>query len=770
MHAPTLRRAALALSIALNLPPALAQDGRARGVDWSQCGARAFLPGWVADLEPDRERATAPLELSGTRITRTGDTDYRVEGAAEARRADQRLAADRITYAGATANAVAEGSVVYQDRSVLIHAARAEADLDADETTLDTLRYQLLGVGPSGAPARGAGAAARAQVRSRAGARSTELEAVDFSTCESADPAWRFRARRMRLDHETGSGHAEGLRLELGGTTVLALPRASFPIDDRRRSGFLVPAFGGSSDDGIDVTLPYYLNLAPHYDATLAPRVIGDRGLMLGGEFRWLGARDRGVFGGTFLADDRRSRRDRHSYNLFHAWALTDGLSLDSNLNRVSDARYFEDFGDSLTAVATSMLPSSVYLNGRGGLGAAGWWTLAFGGDRTQVTDPRIGAAAEPYRRLPRLAVEGALPLGPVEAGLRAEFVSFDKPPYALVEQRIEPVTGARIDLYPHLAAPIERAWGFLRPELALRHTRYDLDLGSFARDPVCGGACARTPTRTTPIASVDAGLYFDRPLRWFGDALRQTLEPRVYWLRVPDRDQRALPLFDTQELTFSFAQLFRPNRYTGADRQMDADQLTLALSTRLVDDATGSERLRASVGQIRYFDDQFVQLPGVAPTDFDGSAWAAELDLALAPAWRLVAAQIRDPNAGRTDLSAVRVQYRHGERGVANLAYRYRRGALEQVDASTAVPLSETLRAVARWNHSLRDARTLEAMAGLEYEACCWALRLLGRHYVRTIEGEKGNAVFLEVELKGIGSLGRRTEDFLRRAILGYR
>jgi LPS-assembly protein len=772
MNRPTLRRAPLALLLALSIQPVVAQVAPAEPPDFSLCPPRDFLPGWVADLPVDVERADAPLDLDGASITRDGELDYRVEGGAVATRADQRLAADTIRYDGEAGTAAAVGNVVYQDRSVLMNATRADSAIEADTTTLAGLRYQLIGESASGAPMRGMGAAETAVVKTVEGARTTELSAVDFSTCESADPAWRIVARHMVLDHEDGSGRAEGMRLELGGTTVLALPRASFPIDDRRRSGFLIPSIGGSSDDGFDLTVPYYLNLAPNYDATLAPRLVTDRGLMLGGEFRWLGARDRGTVAATFLPDDREADRDRHSINLFHSFDLSSSFNLTSNINRVSDDRYFQDFGDGLSAAATTLLPSSVYLAGRGEAGAAGWWALAAGGDEYQVTDPRIGAAGEPYRRLPRVVVESALPLGgTVELGLRGEFVSFDKDAYGETNARVSPITGERLDLTPWLAVPFERAWGFVRPELALRHTRYELDLGSFANDPVCPASrCEVSPTRTTPIASVDAGLYFDRATNWFGTPLRQTLEPRLYYLRVPDRDQSTLPLFDTQELSFSFAQLFRPNRYTGADRQMDADQLTVALSTRLIDDAAGGERLRASIGQIRYFDDQSVQLPGVPPTDFDGSAWAAELDLALSPRWRVVAAQIHDPETDRSSVSSVRLQHQFGERGVANLAYRYRRGLFEQLDASAAIPLTANTRLVARWNWSLADSRTLEGFAGVEYSACCWALRVLGRHYVRNIEGETANALFVELELKGLGSLGRRSEDFLRRAILGYR
>ncbi len=746
----------LAAALALILP-ALA-SAAAAPADFSLCRGDAYLDGYLDDLPRDGDRATATTELRAEALSALKAGDYDLSGNAEARRADQRLAADRLQYRSEAQTALAEGNVRYQDRALFVAAERADADLGKDTTTLTTTRYQLIGNGADagGMPTRGNGTAALARVEGGGEKQVTYLESVSFSTCDPGKRDWEITAREMTLDQASGKGVARGMRLRFKDTTLIALPYATFPIDDRRRSGFLMPSIGGGNNGGFDLTVPYYLNLAPNYDATLAPRFISDRGLMAGGEFRWLTPSQRGTFSGAWLPDDREADRSRHSYSLQHAATLSPHFFVVSDINRVSDTRYFEDFGDSLTAAATSLLPSTAYLYGRGA-----WWNLSFGGDDIEVTDPRIGAAAEPFRRLPRLTLDVDYPLAEhLRLGLRSEAVSFDKDSFLDdAGARFDLVTGERYDVQPYVAFPFERAWGYLRPELAWRETRYSLD-----------GARDDSPSRGQSITSLDAGLYFDRPLNLFGSALRQTLEPRLYYLRVPYRDQSDLPVFDTQELTFSFAQMFRPNRFTGADRQMDADQATLALTTRLIDDGAGNELARLSVGQVRYFSDQRVQLPGVAPTDFNGSDYAAELDVGLSERWRFVFSQLYDPNLDRTDLSAVRVQHRFGERGVANLSYRFRRDLLEQVDASTAFPVNDKVRLIARWNYSLRDERTLEALAGVEWGDCCYSLRLLGRHFVRNVQGDTTNALFLELELKGLGSLGRRSDDFLRRAILGYR
>jgi LPS-assembly protein len=315
------------------------------------------------------------------------------------------------------------------------------------------------------------------------------------------------------------------------------------------------------------------------------------------------------------------------------------------------------------------------------------------------------------------------------------------------------------VDLYPYLAYPIERAGWFVRPEVGYRYTGYKLD-----RDE------EDTPHRGVPIYSLDAGMVFERGFSLGNHAWTQTLEPRLYYLRVPYRNQDDIPVFDTQLVPFTFGQMFRTNGFVGADRQADANNLTLALTTRVLDDGSGDERLSASIGQIRYFDEQRVQLPGVKPTDWNGSAYVGNLTLSLTPRWRLTVDQQWNPNSDRTDLSAVGVQHRFGAEGVLNLSYRFRRGFIEQADASALIPIGNQWRIVARNNYSLNESKTLERFVGLERDSCCTAWRVVAREWVRNVEGELDKALFFEIEFKGVGAFGQRSEDFLTRAVRGYR
>ena len=281
--------------------------------------------------------------------------------------------------------------------------------------------------------------------------------------------------------------------------------------------------------------------------------------------------------------------------------------------------------------------------------------------------------------------------------------------------------------------------------------------------------AIEQAPSRSLPIASLDAGLFFDRETRLGGESFLQTLEPRLFYLRVPYRDQDGLPRFDTRPLTFSWGQLFRENRYTGADRQTDANQLTLAVSTRLLRQSDGREKLSASLGQIRYFDESRVTVPGETPVERGKSAWVVDSSYAVNDRWSLGGSYQWDPKFRRKDLASVRTRYLVGDTGVVNLSYRYRRDLLEQVDFNFLYPLSPSWSVVGRYYYSLEDNQLLEGIAGLQWDSCCMAVRLVGRRYLHNREGELNNSIQFEIELKGLGSAGPDTESRLRRAILGY-
>jgi len=476
-----------------------------------------------------------------------------------------------------------------------------------------------------------------------------------------------------------------------------------------------------------------------------------NRGDMLDSEFRWLTGTSHGGIDFNYMPDDKVIDRNRWYLTLGNQTRLPWDLYWTTSIRRASDKGWFQDFGENLTGSTVTLLSSSSYVTGSGD-----WWNGGVGADWYQIVTPGISDRAAPYRRMPRLFFNANRPIGGPggpEWGINTEAVRFVKP---------EAIGGDRFDFYPYLAWPLQGAAWFLRPEVGVRYTAYNLP------QPVAGSNTDH-PTRTTPIFDVDAGLIFERDAHLFGSDYTQTLEPRVYYLRVPYRNQNDLPLFDTQPLTFDFWQLFTTNSFSGADRQMNANDLSLALTTRFLDQ-NGVEKLSASIGQIRYFDPQRVTLRrGGKAVDYSGSNYVANLTIALNDNWRLTTSQQWNPNTDETDVSTVGLQRRLWGDGIVNLDYRYRRDLIEQASMTAEVPVGAAWKLVGGYTYSLRDKRAIDAFAGIEWDSCCTAIRILSRHYVYDFKGDSNNAIMFEIQFKGVGSYGQKAGSFLQNAILGY-
>lgn len=688
---------------------------------------------------PEPPLAAAPADDAATRFTAdraTADADgnYVLEGNVSGTTGGRHIEADRVTYDDQSKRASAEDGVVYRDRSLLLEADSAIINLATDEGELTQADYRLL-QGP------GRGRAARAELR---GSEDTHLERVTYTTCPPGQEDWVLKARQVDLDHEKGQGTARDMVLRFGDLPVAWLPWASFPLDDRRKTGFLVPT-AGSGRDGLDLTVPYYLNLAPNYDATLKPRIISERGLMLGGEFRYLTRSSAGELRFEYLPDDDRTGDDRGLVHFDNVSRLTSRWRFNMSLNHASDNAYFEDFGDSLDVAATTFLQSRAALTGAGH-----WWEAGLAVEDYQTLNDFPDPDREPYRRLPRMFGTARQMLGdtPFFWSAGGEIVNFD---------RDTGTTGTRIDLFPALGARLDGAAGFLESRLGLRYTGYELDRqdGSGSLD------------RTLPVFSVDGGLVFERP---WANGWRQTLEPRFFYLHVPYEEQDDLPVFDTTGLDFEFGQLFRDNRFSGADRFGDANRLTLALTSRFFDPETGRAPLTASIGQIAYFEDRQVRLPGEEPATRDTSPLITEVEYSPVDAWSAILGLHLDLEEGGTDKRVLGLRYRPETGSLFNLSYRFRRGRLEVADASAIWPVSDRWRLIGRWYYDIEGGRTLEALGGVEYQGCCWAVRVVARHYVHNRQGDTRDGIYVQLELRGLGTLGgSRAANVLDRGILGY-
>ena len=743
MSRPALRLLPLCFAISQTV---FAQEAKQ---NWNYCVSPETLPVFNSSPVSSESRELMATDIQADSMNLEKEKVTVFEGNVLLQRSDQWMNTDKLTYTHETEQFITEGPVRYQDRSIRLTAKQASGDQKKDTMSLQGVQYQF-------SNNLGNGSAQEATMKAETG----ELEDATYSTCPPGQRQWEFSANHISVDQKAARGSATNATLRLGGVPVLWLPYISFPTDDKRRSGILSPTVGNDQRNGFDIQVPIYWNIAPNYDATFSPRWMSNRGLMLGTEFRYLTNRSFGSLETTWLPNDKLSNRDRGLVEFNHFTAINSDWYTSTSLNQVSDRQYFSDFGQSLNSTSLSVPPSQATLYGRGRN-----WTVSFGLEYWQVVNPLLPDGSAPVRRLPRLQASWMKPLSNwFEIGIDSEAVR-----YARDDINSSGDGGSRIDIQPFLRMPLSGASWYVTPEIAWRFTQYgslhDADNDSSLISP--GGD--KSPQRSLPIISLDAGMVFERNMQWKAKSYLQTFEPRFFYLYVPYRDQTNLPLFNSRDLTFDWPALFRTNRFGGADRQSDANQATVALTTRFYEQDTGQERLSASLGRITYFDSPKVTLPSSPALLSSGSAWVAQIDWTFSDNWNLGLTHQWDPDTARTQLSGVRTQLRWNNGGLFNAAYRYRKNSLEQTDMSFRIPMKKDWNLIGRWNYSIQDGKSLESLLGLEWKGCCVALRVLGRDYIHTFDGRSNFGLYVELELNGLGRFGRNTEAILDNAILDY-
>lgn len=722
MPVPPLRPIPPVLLAALAVAPTAAP-----GDDRPLCPAPPPLPTvGVADPEgPGITRAEADY-------ARTEGSIAVLEGNAGIRRDGRAAAADRIRLDRDRDRAQASGNVLFTTEDYAVQGAEGEMALDSGAFRIDAASYRQQALHFQG----------RAERVRRDAEGVTRLDGATWSTCPPQAEAWHIRASRVRLDPAARQGTARNVSLWFKGAPVFYSPWFSFPLGDERKTGFLAPSVGRSSESGTVVATPWYWNAAPNYDATLTPRWLEDRGVQLRSQWRWLGPAGFWQLDNEHLPDDDLAGEDRTFNRIQQRADLPGGWRTRIDASEVSDTDYFDDLGEDLA------LSSQTHLLRRGDLswsGGAGRFRARV--ENFQTLDESIAADDRPYERMPQLTFATGTSAAGLETALDTEVVRFE---------RDVGDTGDRLRLVPAVAWPLERPGWFLRPRLAIDHTQYALERETLGPDD---------PSRTLPIASLDTGIVLDR----FGPAYQQTLEPRLFYVYVPEEDQDDIPVFDSSRFDFSFLQLFRERRFTGGDRVGDTNRLTLALTSRVLERGSGRELLRGSIGGIRHFDDRTVTLPGEPVETRERSDVLAEVGFSPTRAWSADAALQWDPDADRSKRERFAVRYRGPGGAIANFGYRFRRGAQEQVDLSGAWPVTPRWNIVARSNYSLRDDENLESLLGFEYESCCWGLRAVARQHLSSDGTEQASGVFVELVLKGLGSVGDPAGGLMERAILGY-
>lgn len=745
---PLLRQFGIIFAVAFvaHAPSAFAADDGVRPQGpWGLCGNGFSLP---SRPEGSRDAAAAraadpdEVRLSADAADLEEGGRSRLRGNALMEKGTETLAADDAIYDEGKETLEAIGNVrFWEGEGLYLTGDTGVADFANDEIIVDNASFMDLA-------SHGRGSATRVEL---SGSELIRIAKGNYTTCNPGDADWELKARKIKLDRVSDIGTARDVKVLFKGYPIFYSPYLTFPLTDKRKTGFLTPTFRLSGEAGTEVRIPYYVNIAPNQDATVTARLTSERGAILGGEYRYLSDKwGKGELDVEVLPYDSQRGGPRGLVNFKHR--DDDGvLRTDFQYAQVSDRDYFGDLGNSLEVSSTTHLRRRASVD----YAAGTWWGRARL-ESFQTVDGSVPGTSRPYRRLPQLLVRGRSTERNrrLNFGYNAEFVRFD---------RDDSVTGSRVDLDPYITFPIRSAGWYVVPRARLRYTGYSLD------GVAAGGEDA--PARLLPGFSIDSGLFFEKPVSLLGKRYTHTLEPRVYYLAVPFDDQRDLPLFDTGEFTFNFAQLFRGDRFSGADRMSDANQLALAATSRLLHPATGREIFRVSLGQLVYFRHRSVTLApeGINETR-STSDFVAEVAAELGPSWTIKAGTQWNSQGERSDKNAITLRYRPDSERVLNLAYRFVRDAVEQVDSSFRWPWRHNVSFVGRMNYSLADDRVLETFGGMEYESCCWATRIVGRRFLTNERGDYNNGLFLQLELKGLAGIGQRADAFLKRSIPGYR
>ncbi|ARU30565.1 hypothetical protein CAP31_01965 [Sulfuriferula sp. AH1] len=668
-------------------------------------------------------------------------------GNVELRRNTGVVTADLLHYTVATDKVEATGNVCLKQQGLTLTGPKLDIQMSSQVGSMESPVFSLDSAeadtkfGRSGLTPRG-----DASVLDFEGEDQYRLKHASYTTCPAGDNDWYLRVKDLQIDNTRQVGTAHSAYIEFKGTPILYTPWINFPLDNRRKSGLLAPTFGTTSKSGAEISLPWYWNLAPNYDATITPRLMTKRGLQMGGEFRYLSDTYRGIVNGEFLPD-RLTNTNRWSVFAQHDQSFAPGWSGHFVYQGVSDNNYFRELSNQISATSLTILNQEAALTYQ-----ADWWQATARVQQYQTLQDPNAPIVPPYSRLPQLTWQAARTNDyGAEFSFSSELTRFSHPTL---------INGTRMVAYPSVSIPLLNDFGFITPKIGVHYTQYLLDSTTTAP--------ATNVSRTLPIMSLDSGMYFDRNITAFGRSYQQSLEPRLYYVYIPYQDQSTLPNFDSGEMDLNYAQLFTENRFVGSDRINDANQLTMAMTSRLLDTETGLERLRVAVGQRLYFSPQKVTLPGGTVTNNNSSDILASIGGQINQAWRAEAAVQYNTQLNQTVRNSYTASYRPAPGKVINFSYRTITGQINQVDLSTQWPIAPRWYGMMRYNYSIRDKRIVEGLAGLEYNGGCWALRGVFQT-IATAASTTSTSFFIQLELNGLGRLGSNPLDVLKLSVPGY-
>ncbi|XOZ32972.1 LPS-assembly protein LptD [Halomonadaceae bacterium KBTZ08] len=729
------------------LPPALQEQVPA------YCGG-AYRPPALEAASSEAgspEGGTRPLEITSRNARYRMQQTLELKGDVRVQQGELRVRSDRARYDQASGELDLEGDVVSRAQGALLTGNQARTDDQGGELTLHTARFLLH-------DSRMRGSAGRIE---RTGEAAMGIHQAVMTTCPPGQDDWSLAASGVELDRASGFGTARHVRLRVKDVPLLYVPWVRFPIDDRRHTGFLYPTFGSSTTgNGVFVAAPFYFNLAPHYDATYTPQFVQGRGYFSELETRYLSR-----FGQTdvqlgYIANDSEFDSDNPGED-GERWGLDVTSNADFGGGWYGDLDYAvvsdDDYATDLNRTLDIQQDTHLRRNGQLRYSQPGLdFSAALRG--FQTIDPAIPEGDRPYSQLPRLQLDLSTRSGNWYASQETEYNYFWRDNDGL--QGLEAATGHRLRARPEVGWELRGLSGFVDTSVMLDHTEYQLD--DLDRE--------ERFSRSVPFADLDAGLYFDRFFESGGTAYTQTLEPRLYYVYSPQRDQSDIPNFDTRLNSFHFNQLFARDRFVGGDRVGDNNRLTTALTSRVYDREAGIERARLSFGQIHRFDNEKVALPNGMGADADRtSPYAGELQLRPLETMDLRITGQWDNRAHKTVRGRSQLGFHTRDyRNLLNAGHTYDAATdLEQADVSGVLALGEQTSLIGRWLYDMDNEATAGTLLGVEYTSCCWNLQFVAQRYRTRNEGLDTRLLF-QVKLLGLGGSGSAGET-ARDAIPGF-
>lgn len=730
----------------------------------------------LAEEVSDDPENRGPTFVYGDRVSGRPDIETVIDGNAEMRRGATSIRADRIEYYQPEDQVKSRGNVRINRAGNRFEGPELDIKLDRFEGFFTTPAYRFLSNG-------GNGQAERVDFLDE---NHLTAHRASYTTCEREDeaswePAWVLRAKSFEFDFETEVGVAHSAVVRFKDVPILAFPKVSFPLSDKRKSGLLPPTVSMGSTNGFEFRQPYYFDIAPNRDATFSPAILAKRGVDLAGEFRYLEPNYSGTLRGNFLPGDKLRNRDRWSYAYQHSGTINTGLpsigglNLNLNLNRVSDNDYWRDFPAQSGATTQRLLSQDAILSwGTGNFSTSlrtlKWQTLQ------DVTSPIV----PPYDRLPQLTAAYTrvdAPLGRLGNGFDWS-IEGDYTRFSADSNLTKQPNSNRAFTRLQLARPWLSPSGFITPKVQLHATTYQFD------SMLPNGAT--TASRVVPTFSLDAGLQFERNASFLGRSFTQTLEPRAFYVRTPYRDQSLLPNYDSGINDFNFATVFTENAFVGNDRISDANLLTLGVTSRLLDPGTGAEAMRVGIAQRLRFEDQRVTLPGALPVTDRISDLLVGASVNWVPQWSFDGTVQYNPKTRQSERTSLGVRYNPGNYRVISAAFRRQRNVSEQIDIGWQWPINDLwgdkgkdlgagqgqgagrYYAVGRLNYSVLDKRLVDSIIGVEYDGCCWIGRVLLQRS-QTGTGTADTRIMFQLELVGFSRIGANPLETLKSNVPRY-